>query len=371
MLFMCKIDAQDPAESTTEQNESPSTIDVTNVEDISDSGVTVVVPGSDPNSSEGETPNSTSSNESNTSENTAATQSTANQTENVTTQSSGSPTSSTESNSSQSSETTQSNTNESGNAATQSTEETEPSTSESNETTENSSNGSGSTVTDVPNSSSSESTTNASTENAINTTTETTENATNATTEAPFECTAVGRFANPKDCQSYIFCWDLNTESSKVFKCKSKLVFDPVERKCQTNWAVCESTPKCQCDGETMPSPADNSSFFECRQQKNAAANPSFIVKKYKCDNHLVYDAEIGACAPVQSASSSSSESEESNEKVKFKCKTSGLFIDINDETKYHECVLKNVAKGKFKDYHRTCGKNHVFSNIDKACVPA
>lgn len=190
-----------------------------------------------------------------------------------------------------------------------------------------------------------------------------------SSTEAPaFTCTenGVGRFAHPGNCHEYYYCWD-SVHGHVTFSCKSK-VFDPVTKLCVNNWAHCESTPQCNADREVLADVDDKLSFFVCKLHPDPL-NPGYIVQKEKCHDDREFDAELGFCKKVASeSSSSSSESDESKEK--FECEGNGIFIDITDETKFYQCTLKNVAKGKFKLSHHSCPKNQVFSLEDKLCIP-
>lgn len=190
-----------------------------------------------------------------------------------------------------------------------------------------------------------------------------------ATTLPPFSCSesGVGRFPHLGNCHEYYYCWD-SVHDHVTFSCKTK-VFDPITKFCVNNWAHCESTPKCEMDRQVMADPDDATAYFVCKLRQDPI-NPGFLVIKDKCHPDREFDGELGFCKRIgPEPESSSSESDESKEK-KFECSVPGIFIDIHDETKFYECIVKNISKGKLKTIHRECPKNLVFSMEDKRCVP-
>lgn len=189
-----------------------------------------------------------------------------------------------------------------------------------------------------------------------------------SSTEVPtFSCnqSGVGRFARPGNCHDYYYCWD-SIHDYVTFSCKSK-VFDPISKQCVNNWAHCESTPKCEEDHQIMADPDDINSFFVCKSPPGPL-NTGFIVQKDKCRGVREFDPQLGYCKEVITESTSSAESEES--KKKFECNAVGIYADINDETKFFECTLKSVSKGRFRLKHYSCPKYHVFSLEDMLCIP-
>lgn len=87
-----------------------------------------------------------------------------------------------------------------------------------------------------------------------------------------------------------------------------------------------------------------------------------------KCHGEREFDMQLGYCKEVATEPTSSAESEESKEK--FECNAVGIYADIHDETKFFECKLKSVSKGKLKLCHHSCPKYHVFSLEDMLCIP-
>lgn len=189
-------------------------------------------------------------------------------------------------------------------------------------------------------------------------------------TPAKFICTAVGRFPHPTDCQKYIYCWDL-VHDHVTFSCKPKEVFDPEFGRCSNDWSVCSAAPKCEENKQHFPDPSDEHSYFICKRHGDPL-NPAYILHKNKCKKHHIFDIETLLCKlnETEIEIPSSEESNESIEKIKFKCVEEGIFPDLANESKYYECILKNVIKGKFKTGHRNCRKNHIFSLEEKLCIP-
>lgn len=188
-----------------------------------------------------------------------------------------------------------------------------------------------------------------------------------STEEPAFSCSqsGVGRFARPGNCHDYYYCWD-SIHDHETFSCKSK-VFDPIIKQCVNNWAHCESSPKCEEDRQVFADPDDINSFFVCKLPPGPL-NPGFIVQKEKCHGEREFNPQLGYCKEVLTEPTSPAESEESEEK--FECNAVGIYADIHDETKFFECTLKSVSKGKLKLHHHSCPKYHVFSLEDMLCIP-
>lgn len=199
-----------------------------------------------------------------------------------------------------------------------------------------------------------------------------TEPPTTTTPETPeFTCPAVGRFPHPTDCQKYNFCWDLE-HPYVTFTCRTKLVFDALLGRCTNDWSTCLNAPKCVANHQLLADPSDNRYYFICKNIGSLLL-PEFVIHKKECDKHSTFDSELLICVPNEvdgGEENDSSESDEHHEKVKFECTEAGIFADLTDETKYYECIVKNVAKGKMKTHHRNCPKNHVFSLQDIQCIP-
>lgn len=209
-------------------------------------------------------------------------------------------------------------------------------------------------------------------------TTETNAQAVETTTPEASEpestCTAVGRFPHPTDCQKYNYCWDL-VHPYVTFTCKDKLVFDQRLGRCENDWSVCPHLPKCVGDHQLLADPADEKSYFVCKNIGSPIV-PAFTIHKTYCGKHYKFNADLLVCvidleeiAAEQEGGSESSEEEE-KKKEKFKCAEVGIFPDLSDERNYYECSVKSAAKGTLKTKKRSCPKNFVFSLQDIICVP-
>lgn len=192
-------------------------------------------------------------------------------------------------------------------------------------------------------------------------------------TEAPeFKCDSVGRFACPHSCEKYYFCWD-TTGDHAVFSCPHHRAFDPNTQLCVHNFAVCAAAPKCEVDRQVLPDPDEKTSFFECRleekdddDEEDEDSAETFEVRKQECHEGREFDADLGYCklTPVND------ESGDEGSEEKQDCTEVGIFIDFANESRYYECIIKSVAKGKLKLIHHKCPKYHVFSMADKKCIP-
>lgn len=190
------------------------------------------------------------------------------------------------------------------------------------------------------------------------------------TTEAPeFKCDSVGRFACSHSCEKYYFCWD-TTGDHAVFECPHHRAFDPITQLCVHNFAVCAAAPKCEVDRQVSPNPDDKTTFFECKLEENddedEDSTETFEVRKHDCADGREFDANLGYCAIVPQDDGSSDE----NSGEKQDCTEAGIFIDFSNESRYYECTVKSVSKGKLKLHHHKCPKYHVFSMEDKKCIP-
>lgn len=182
--------------------------------------------------------------------------------------------------------------------------------------------------------------------------------------EKGFKCTAVGRFADPNDCQKYNYCWDL-VHQHILFSCKGKEVFDPELGHCTDDWSKCSETPKCVADKQILGDSNDKHGFFICKNRGTVLA-PIYSITKKLCDKHLVFDGELLVCVPDENSLEDIIE----EERKKFECSANGIFPDLADEKKYYECILKDPIKGKFKTKKHSCPKDHVFNLQDLTCIP-
>lgn len=193
------------------------------------------------------------------------------------------------------------------------------------------------------------------------------------TSETPeFTCEGVGRFPHPTDCQKYNFCWDLE-HPYVTFTCKAKLVYNAHLGRCAEDWSACPNAPQCVANHQVLAVPNDNRFYFICKNIGSPLL-PQFVIHKKECDKHSTFDQDLLVCVlngiDDGEGSDSSSESQEHHEKVKFECSEAGIFPDFFDDSKYYECIIKNIIKGKLKTHHRSCPKNHVFSLQDQLCIP-
>lgn len=187
---------------------------------------------------------------------------------------------------------------------------------------------------------------------------------TEPTEASEFSCQSVGRFEVPNDCEKYFFCWDTD-HGYAIFSCSHGRAFDPKSKLCVDNFAVCSSAPKCEKDKQIFTDPERNTSYFECKLHGDGLLS-YFELRKEDCAKGREFNAASGFCKKILDDEDISSESDSSE---KFECRESGIFIDFEDETKFYECIVKNVAKGQLKTVHRKCPKYHVFSWADKACI--
>lgn len=183
-----------------------------------------------------------------------------------------------------------------------------------------------------------------------------------------FNCTTVGRFPYPDSCEKYYYCWD-TVHNYAIFSCHG--VFDPVAKRCVSNYAVCASAPSCEADEQVLPYPDDKHSFFICKLKKHSVP-AEYELRKEGCARGREFVEGLGYCKliipsdqPSYDDSSSSSESSSG----RFECTHVGIFIDFSSETHYIECIVKSVSKGVLKTIRRKCPKNTAFSAIDKKCV--
>lgn len=182
-----------------------------------------------------------------------------------------------------------------------------------------------------------------------------------------FKCSRAGRFAHPNSCEKYYFCWDAIHDHA-VFTCPYNKAFNPKTQHCEYDFSVCNTAPKCQADGEFLPNQEDKSTYFECRFMKPFSdedeSDNQYRLYKENCDNGGEFDADLGYCKLTEEDEDDSSESEESANKVE--CNEPGVFIDHSDDSRYYECIAKNVTYAKI---HQTCPNNYVFSMADKRCI--
>lgn len=193
-------------------------------------------------------------------------------------------------------------------------------------------------------------------------------NTSNSTPTTEFKCDGVGRFAIPNSCEQYYYCWD--TKYHAIFTCPRRRAFDPKTQRCVHNFAVCAAAPKCDVDRQLLPHPFDSSSYFQCSLVSPAKSDfyPDIQYRLYKkiCARRGKFDAELGYCK-LTAANEDEDDSSESGESAnKMECKAAGVFIDYSNESRYFECITKNVSYARV---HQTCPNNHVFSVADKRCI--
>lgn len=111
-----------------------------------------------------------------------------------------------------------------------------------------------------------------------------------------------------------------------------------------------------------MPNPNDKETFFECKLEDNDDLTETFEVRKYSCGYDREFDADLGYCKLTLQEDGSADAKEE--------CTEAGIYIDFSNESRYFECIVKSVTKGKLKLIHHKCPKYHVFSMTDKKCIP-
>lgn len=193
----------------------------------------------------------------------------------------------------------------------------------------------------------------------------------NLTPAPEFKCERLGRFANPKSCEKYYYCWD-TVHDHAIFSCTHHKAFDPKSQLCVHNFAVCASAPECEVDLQFLPNPFDKSSYFQCSlisPDQNATtyySDTKYRLYKKICTRGGEFDADLGYCK-LTAANENEDDSSDSDESIdKLECGKAGVFIDRSSDRRYYECVTKSVTYAKI---HQTCPNNHVFSMEDKRCV--
>lgn len=137
---------------------------------------------------------------------------------------------------------------------------------------------------------------------------------------------------------------------------------------CGHDYSHCSLAPNCECDQQVFPVPGDTKSFFECRRNhKSNPLAPAYEVRLENCAKGREFDTDLGYCR-LETGDTTSSESNEST--GKFECHTVGIFIDFTSDTRYYQCVVKNIAHGILKPIKHKCPKNEIFSGVDMICVP-
>lgn len=187
-----------------------------------------------------------------------------------------------------------------------------------------------------------------------------------------FQCSRVGRFAHPNSCEKYYFCWDTIHDHAE-FNCPYHEAFNPKIQQCGIDFSVCDAAPKCYFDGQLLPNVEDNTTFFECRFMKRFSSEDEgkssnqYRLYKELCDNGGEFDANLGYCKLTTEDEDDDDDSSESDESIKkVECNEAGVFIDHSDESRYYECIPKNVTYAKI---HQSCPNNYVFSMADKRCI--
>lgn len=182
-----------------------------------------------------------------------------------------------------------------------------------------------------------------------------------------FICTKVGRFAYPNSCNKYYFCWGRKNIAKAVFSCPK--VFDPKTKLCSSDYTVCGIAPKCQFDGQILPVPYDTGSFFECKSN-GGDESKEYTAEKQDCAKGREYAPNLGYCKLISDEESLLGDSDSSESLTGEPCSILGVSIDHSNDSRYYECIVKNVAKGILELIRRRCPKNHVFSMDDEKCVP-
>lgn len=185
-----------------------------------------------------------------------------------------------------------------------------------------------------------------------------------------FQCGRVGRFAHPNSCEKYYYCWD-SINAHAEFTCPFDQAFNPKAQHCEHDFSVCDIAPKCEVDGQLLPNREDNSTYFECRfwtSKKNSDEDESankYRLYKEHCFNGE-FNEDLGYCKLTAEDEDEDDSSESGDSTNKVECNEAGVFIDRSDESRYYECLPKNVTYAKI---HQTCPDNYVFSMADKRCV--
>lgn len=187
----------------------------------------------------------------------------------------------------------------------------------------------------------------------------------NDTNISEVECKNLGRFAHPSSCTKYYFCWD-DSGWPREFKCPEHKAFDPISQRCVINYGVCAYAPKCKHHKQTIPNPDNRWSFFECFLKENKSND--FELRYIACADDRVYDDKFGYCKFLSANDERIVDSDEFiDDSI---CDKAGVFLDYEDDTRFYECVVKNVASGLLKAVHHKCPMYHIFSMHDRICIP-
>lgn len=182
-----------------------------------------------------------------------------------------------------------------------------------------------------------------------------------------FICAKVGRFVYPNSCDKYYYCWDTKSNTNAVFSCPE--VFDPQTKRCSNDYTLCKIAPKCEFEGQILPVPNDTHSFFECKSNSGEESN-EYVAVKQNCAKGREYAPYFGYCKLTSDDESSVLDSDSSESLDGKPCEIPGVSIDFTKDSRYYECIVKNVAKGILELIRRQCPKYHVFSMDDEYCIP-
>lgn len=182
--------------------------------------------------------------------------------------------------------------------------------------------------------------------------------------EAPegFTCEHVGRFEYPNSCTSYYYCWDTE-HAFAVFHCPK--AFDPVSKHCVEYFNGCSLAPTCETDRSVFSYPGDKTAYFECRSNKKAGII-TFQVEREYCSKGREFNPNLGYCELIETSGIELNHEPADH----FVCDKVGIFIDFANESRYYECVVKNVSKGELKAISRKCPKYTMFSGESNTCIP-
>lgn len=181
--------------------------------------------------------------------------------------------------------------------------------------------------------------------------------------EAPgFTCEHVGRFEYPNSCDKYYYCWDTE-HAYAIFHCPR--AFDPVSKHCVDHFNGCRFAPTCEADRSVFAYPDDKTAYFECRANKKAGVITYQIEREY-CSKGREFNPNVGYCELINDDGNEHNHEPSDH----FVCNKVGIFIDFTNESRYYECIVKNVSRGELKVIRRKCPKDTMFSGESNTCIP-
>lgn len=108
-----------------------------------------------------------------------------------------------------------------------------------------------------------------------------------------WECSRLGRYAHPVDCQRYIRC-TFRGENT-VYECDDDEAYDPDQRECTTDWSSCEALEQCLYHRQLLEDPSDANGYFICISNRRAF-HESYTVYRRQCSEGRIFDDDYQQC---------------------------------------------------------------------------